>query len=294
VLTWASLIQAVLLSLTVAGLYAAIAAGLTLTVGVTRIINFAHGEFVMLGAFLTYFLFTQYGVSPWIGMIASGAAMGLFSALVYRVFLARVLKHDEHNQLLATLGLSILLVNIAIILWSPDPRVMQAPELVPALQFGEVTVPGNNLVVAGVGGLLFLALQFIMHRTRYGTQMRFASDDAELAMHSGINVDRIFELSFVIGGVAAGVAGGLVALILYVHPVVGLDLVIRAVAIITRGGLGSIPGALVGAAILALAEGLTSTFVPHGGSFGYGVAFLLLLIVLIVWPSGLFGKQTHT
>ena len=293
-MTWASLTQAVLLSLTVAGLYAAIAAGLTLTVGVTRIINFAHGEFVMLGAFLTYFLFTQYGLSPWIGMVASGVAMGLFSALVYRVFLARVLKHDEHNQLLATLGLSILLVNIAIILWSPDPRVMQAPQLVPALQVGGVTVPGNNLVVAGVGGLLFLALQFIMHRTRYGTQMRFASDDAELAMHSGINVDRIFELSFVIGGVAAGVAGGLVALILYVHPVVGLDLVIRAFAIITLGGLGNIPGALIGAAILALAEGLTSTFVPHGGSFGYGVAFLLLLVVLIVWPNGLFGRQTHT
>ena len=293
-MTWASLTQAVLLSLTVAGLYAAIAAGLTLTVGVTRIINFAHGEFVMLGAFLTYFLFTQYGLSPWIGMVASGVAMGLFSALVYRVFLARVLKHDEHNQLLATLGLSILLVNIAIILWSPDPRVMQAPQLVPALQMGGITVPGNNLVVAGVGGLLFLALQFIMHRTRYGTQMRFASDDAELAMHSGINVDRIFELSFVIGGVAAGVAGGLVALILYVHPVVGLDLVIRAFAIITLGGLGNIPGALIGAAILALAEGLTSTFVPHGGSFGYGVAFLLLLVVLIVWPNGLFGRQTHT
>lgn len=293
-MTWASLTQAVLLSLTVAGLYAAIAAGLTLTVGVTRIINFAHGEFVMLGAFLTYFLFTQYGMSPWIGMLVSGAAMGLFSAVVYRVFLARVLKHDEHNQLLATLGLSILLVNIAIILWSPDPRVMQAPQLVPALQIGEITVPGNNLVVAGVGGLLFLALIFIMHRTRYGTQMRFASDDAELAMHSGINVDRIFELSFVIGGVAAGVGGGLVALILYVHPVVGLDLVIRAFAIITLGGLGNIPGALIGAAILALAEGLTSTFVPGGGSFGYGVAFLLLLVVLIVWPNGLFGRQTHT
>ncbi len=293
-MTWASLIQAVLLSLTVAGLYAAIAAGLTLTVGVTRIINFAHGEFVMLGAFLTYFLFTQYGVSPWIGMVVSGAAIGLFAALVYRLFLARVLQHDEHNQLLATLGLSILLVNIAIILWSPDPRVMQAPQLVPSLQVGEITVPGNNLVVAGVGGLLFLALQFIMHRTRYGTQMRFASDDTELAMHSGINVDRIFELSFVVGGVAAGVAGGLVALILYVHPVVGLDLVIRAFAIITLGGLGNIPGALIGAAILALAEGLTSTFVPHGGSFGYGVAFLLLLIVLVVWPNGLFGRQTHT
>lgn len=291
---WASIAQAVLLSLTVAGLYAAIAAGLTLTVGVTRIINFAHGEFVMLGAFLTYALFTQYGISPWIGMLVSGVAIGLFSALVYRVFLARVLKQDEHNQLLATLGLSILLVNIAIILWSPDPRVMQAPPLLPALEFGGVTVPGNNLVVAGVGGLLFLALQYIMRHTRYGTQMRFASDDAELAMYSGINVDRIFELSFVVGGVAAGIAGGLVALVLYVHPAVGLDLVIRAFAIIALGGLGNIPGALIGAAILALSEGLISTFVPHGGSFGYGVAFLLLLLVLTVRPSGLFGKQAQS
>jgi branched-chain amino acid transport system permease protein len=293
-MTWASIAQAVLLSLTVAGLYAAIAAGLTLTVGVTRIINFAHGEFVMLGAFLTYALFTQFGLSPLIGMMISGVAIALFSALVYRVFLARVLKHDEHNQLLATLGLSILMVNIAIILWSPDPRVMQAPQLMPALQVGGVTVPGNNLVVAGVGGLLFLMLQFIMRHTRYGTQMRFASDDAELAMHCGINVDQVFELSFVVGGFAAGVSGGLVALILYVHPAVGLDLVIRAFAIIALGGLGNIPGALIGAAILALAEGLTSTFIPHGGSFGFGVAFLLLLLVLIVRPSGLFGKQAQT
>jgi len=154
-MTWASVAQAILLSLSIAGLYAAIAAGLTLTVGVTRIINFAHGEFVMLGAFLTYALFTRYGISPWTGMLVSGVAIGLFSALVYRMFLERVLKQDEHNQLLATLGLSILLVNIAIILWSPDPRVMQAPQLVPALQFAGVTIPGNNLVVAGVGGCSF-------------------------------------------------------------------------------------------------------------------------------------------
>ena len=260
-MTWASILQAVLLSLSIAGLYAAIAAGLTLTVGVTRIINFAHGEFVMLGAFLTYALYTQYGISPWAGMLVSGVVIGLFSALVYRLFLERVLKHDEHNQLLATLGLSILLVNIAIILWSPDPRVMQAPQLVPTLQLGGISIPG---------------------------------DDAELAKHSGINVDRIFELSFVVGGFAAGVAGGLVALILYVHPTVGLDLVIRAFAIIALGGLGNIPGALIGAAVLALAEGMTSTFIPHGGSFGFGVAFLILLIVLVVRPSGLFGKQAHS
>ncbi|MCW2239224.1 branched-chain amino acid ABC transporter permease [Azospirillum canadense] len=293
-MTIASVSQAVLLSLTIAGLYAAVAAGLTLTVGVTRIINFAHGEFVMLGAFLTYWLHTRYALSPWLGMAASGVALGLFSMLVYRVFLARVLKQDEHNQLLATLGLSILLLNIAVILWSPDPRVMQAPALLPSLRLGDVSIPGNNFAVALVGLTLFLVMLWIKTHTRYGTQMRFASDDPELALHAGINVDRVFELSFVIGGAAAGVSGGLVALVLYVQPTVGVDLVIRAFAIIALGGLGNIPGALVGAAILALAEGLTSTFVPQGGSWGFGVAFLLLLLVLIVRPSGLFGKQVQT
>jgi len=290
----ASVIQAVLLSLTVAGLYAAVAAGLTLTVGVTRIINFAHGEFVMLGAFLTYWLYTRYGISPWLGMLASGVALGLFSIVVYRAFLARVLKQDEHNQLLATLGLSILLLNVAIIMWSPDPRVMQAPALLPTLQFAGVTIPGNNIVVALVGLLLFVALLGIKNYTRYGTQMRFASDDPVLAMHTGVNVDRIFELSFVIGGAAAGISGGLVALLLYVQPTVGIDLVIRAFAIIALGGLGNIPGALVGAAILSLVEGLIGTFVPGGGSWGFGVAFLILLLVLLVRPSGIFGRQVHT
>jgi branched-chain amino acid transport system permease protein len=292
-MTTASVIQAVLLSLSIAGLYAAVAAGLTLTVGVTRIINFAHGEFVMLGAFLTYWLYSRFGISPWLGMLASGAALALFSSIVYRTFLARVLKQDEHNQLLATLGLSILLLNIAIILWSPDPRVMQAPALLPTLSVAGVTIPGNNIVVALVGLLLFAVLLRIKNHTRYGTQMRFASDDPVLAMHTGVNVDRIFELSFVIGGAAAGVAGGLVALVLYVQPSVGVDLVIRAFAIIALGGLGNIPGALIGAAILSLVEGLISTFVPGGGSWGYGVAFLILLLVLLVRPSGILGRQMH-
>lgn len=290
----ASVIQAVLLSLTIAGLYAAVAAGLTLTVGVTRIINFAHGEFVMLGAFLTYGLYTHFGISPWLGILASGVALALFSILVYRTFLARVLKQDEHNQLLATLGLSILLLNIAIIMWSPDPRVMQAPALFPTVQFADLTIPGNNVVVALVGLLLFAALLGIKNHTRYGTQMRFASDDPVLAMHTGVNVDRIFELSFLIGGAAAGISGGLVALVLYVQPSVGVDLVIRAFAIIALGGLGNIPGALLGAAVLSLVEGLIGTFVPGGGSWGFGVSFLILLLVLLVRPSGLFGRQMHT
>ncbi|MFI4986614.1 MAG: branched-chain amino acid ABC transporter permease [Alphaproteobacteria bacterium] len=290
-MAFASIAQTLLLSLTVAGLYAAIASGLTLEFGVTRIMNFAHGEFVMLGAFITYFLYSGLGVSPLLGMLAAGLAMGLLSLIVYRAFLARVLRQDEHNQILATVGLSILIMNLAVILWSPDARVMQAPQLLPTLHLAGATLPGNNLMVLLVGGLLYIALVVFMNFTRYGIQLRCAADDAELAVFSGINVDWMFGLSFVVGGFTAGVAGGLVALVLYVHPLVSTDLVVRAFAIVALGGLGSIPGALVGAVILSLAESITSTFVPGGGSWGYGVAFLLIVLVLLARPTGLFGRE---
>jgi len=290
----AFVIQTLLLSLTVAGLYAAIASGLALEFGVMRIINFAHGEFVMLGAFATYFLNTRYGISPVIGMLVAGLAMGLLSLAVFRAFLLRVLKQDEHNQILATLGLSILITNLAVILWTPDARALHAPPLLPTLRLGEVTVPGNNLFVLLIGALLYVALMLFMTRTRYGVQLRLASDDPDLATLAGVDVERMFGLSFVIGGITAGIAGGLVAVVLYVQPSVGTDLVIRAFAIVVLAGLGSIPGALVGAILLSVAEGLTSTFVPNGASWGYGVAFLVIVVVLLLRPTGLFGKEMRS
>jgi branched-chain amino acid transport system permease protein len=287
-------VQTLLLALCTAGLYAAIASGLTLEFGVTRIINFAHGEFVMLGAFVTYFLNTLYGVPPALGMLVAGVAMGLLSMLVYRSFLAKVLRQDEHNQILATLGLSILMVNLAVIIWTPDARVMQAAPVLPPLQIGGVTIPGNNVFVLLVGVILYAALMAFMRYSRYGIQLRLASDDPDLAMLAGVNVDRMFGLSFVIGGITAGIAGGLVAMVLYVHPSVGLELVVRAFAIVALAGLGSIPGALVGAVVLSLAEGMVATFVSQGGSWGHGVAFLIIVVVLLVRPTGLFGKEMRS
>jgi len=287
-------IQTLLLSLTVAGLYAAIASGLALEFGVMRIINFAHGEFVMLGAFVTYFLSTRFGISPVIGMLIAGLAMGALSLVVFQAFLSRVLKQDEHNQILATLGLSILITNLAVILWTPDARALHAPPILPALRLGAITVPGNNLFVLLIGVLLYVVLMLFMRYSRHGVQLRLASDDTDLATLAGVNVERMFGLAFVIGGVTAGIAGGLVAIVLYVQPSVGTDLVIRAFAIVALAGLGSIPGALVGAILLSIAEGLTSTFVPNGASWGYGVAFLIIVVVLLVRPTGLFGKEMRS
>ena len=286
--------QTLLLALTTAALYAAVASGLTLEFGVARIINFAHGEFVMLGAFITYFLRTLYGVPPAVGMLVAGLAMGLLSIVVYRAFLSRVLRQDEHNQILATLGLSILIVNLAVIVWTPDARAMHTEAVLPPLQFANVTIPGNNVFVLLVGIALYAALVAFMRYSKYGIQLRLASDDPDLAMLAGVNVDYMFGLSFVIGGITAGIAGGLVALVLYVHPSVGLDLVVRAFAIIALAGMGSIPGALIGAVVLSVAEGMVGTFVSQGASWGYGVAFLIIVVVLLVRPTGMFGKEMRS
>jgi branched-chain amino acid transport system permease protein len=286
----ATLSQTLLLALTIAGLYAAIASGLTLEFGVTGIVNFAHGEFVMLGAFITFFLQSRWGCPPLIGMLLAGLAMAALSWLVFDLFLARVIRGDEHSQILATIGLSVLLVSLALLAWSPDARVMHAPDILPPLHFAGATIPGNNLVVFLVGAVLYGALAWFMRRTRYGLLLRLAADDATLAGYTGVNVHGMFRLSFLIGGFTAGVGGGLVALVLYVHPLVGTDLVMRAFAIVALGGLGSIGGALVGAVVLSVAENLTSTFVPGGGSWGYGIAFLIIVLVLVVRPTGLFGR----
>jgi branched-chain amino acid transport system permease protein len=245
----------------------------------------------MLGAFITYFLQSRAGMSPMVGMLVAGLAMAALSWLVFESFLARVLRQDEHSQILATIGLSVLLVNLALLAWSPDARVMHAGDILPPLRLGSVTLPGNNIVVFLVGAALYVALVLFMRHTRYGLLLRLASDDAGLATYAGVDVHGMFRLSFLIGGFTAGVAGGLVALILYVHPLVGTDLVMRAFAIVALGGLGSIAGAVIGAAVLSIVESLTATFVPGGGSWGYGIAFLIIVLVLVVRPTGLFGRM---
>lgn len=285
------LVQSLLLALCTAGLYAAVASGLALEFGVARIINFAHGEFVMLGAFQTYFLYDLYRIPPLVGMLTAGVSMGVLSLLVYRGFLSKVLKQDERNQILATLGLSIFILNIAVILWTPNARVMHAPALLPTLHFSGITLPGNNLAVLLVGCVLFALLMAFMHYSKYGVQLRLASDDPLLATFSGVSVDRMFGLSFIIGGMTAGIAGGLVSLVLYIHPYLGQELVIRAFAIVVLAGLGSIPGALIGAVLLSVIEGLVANFIPQGNSWGYGVAFLIIVLVLLIRPTGLFGKE---
>ena len=241
---------------------------------------FGHGREIYFWSFVVALL-----------VFALGAGVSFYEGVIH-ILDPEEIRNPTVNYVV--LGLSILLLKLAIIGRTPDARAMHATEILPTIRLGGVTVPGNNVFVLVVAVVLHAALIAFLRYTNQGVQLRLASDDPKLAELSGVNVDRMFALSFVIGGITAGIAGGLVALILYVHPVVGMDLVIRAFAIVALGGLGSIPGALIGAVMLSVAEGMTSTFVSHGASWGYGVAFLIIVLVLLVRPTGLLGRERRT
>lgn len=285
----ATLIQTIIFGLLVAGLYACIASGVSIVVGVTRIINFAHGELVMLGAYVTYYLYTA-GVNIFICMIASFISMGLLSLVSYQLFMRRVLDSAEHNQVLSTYGLSILLSNAAMLLFTPIVKAMHVT-MMPSLHLGPIVIPGNYIFIAIFGFILYFGLIFFVNKTKLGAMMKLTSENRQLAKYSGVNTDLAYQVSFVVGGALAGAAGTLVAVMLYVYPTVGSEYITKAFAIVVMGGLGSIPGALLGAAILAVGESLVSTYIPNGASLNFGVSFVMLILMLVIRPNGFFGKR---
>lgn len=285
------IVQSLILSLLMAGLLASVTVGLTLQAGVTRIVNFAHGDFVMLGAYATYFAYTLYGINIFVAVLLGGVAVAVLSWAAYKLVLSRVLQHAQHDQLLATLGMQIILTNLALIFFSPTPRLMQGVDIIPAAVVGEIHIPGNNIFAALVGLAMYIGLWWFVEKSRWGIPMRFAAADPELAAYSGVDVQGMFTISFVIGGIFAGIGGGLVAIVLAIQPAMGVEFVIRAFAIMVLGGMGSIPGALVGAVIFATVDGLSSVILPHGASWGFGVSFLVLLVVMAVKPTGLLTRE---
>ncbi|HXX36517.1 MAG TPA: branched-chain amino acid ABC transporter permease [Thermodesulfobacteriota bacterium] len=284
-------IQTLVFSVLVAGFIATVASGISLVLGVTRIINFAHGELVMLGAYLTYWLYVLYGISPLVSAFISFIAMGVLSYIIFRLFLHRVLQAEGHNQLLATVGLSIVLQNIAMLLWTPNIKTINV-QMLPTYKVGSIVIPGNFLFVAIMGMICYGVLIYIVNYTSYGTMMKMTSDHPQLAQYSGVDVFRAFSLSFVIGGAFAGAAGSMLGVFLYITPLVGLDASLKGFAVVIAGGIGSVPGAIVGALMVSMAEGFCSAFMPEGASWGFGVAFLIVILILLFRPTGILkGKE---
>lgn len=270
------------------GLYALAAVGLGLSVGVIGIVNFAHGEFLMLGAFLGYWLYASYGIDPLAAIPLGAAAVFILGGVIYRGAIQRVLRAPELNQMLLTFGISIFLQNLAVILWGGDPRVATVSYKATAVSLGGFTIGLPQLVVFAIAMTLTLALYAVLGRTRIGKAMRAVAQNRMGAALLGIEVDRVYLLAFGLSTALAATAGMMITLQLSVSPYIGLLYTLKAFAIIVIAGLGNINGVIYASLVLGLSEAFVEFYVPQGGGWAEGVFFLLILLVLLVRPRGLF------
>jgi branched-chain amino acid transport system permease protein len=284
---WTTIAQAVMTGILMGSIYALVAIGLTLIFGVVRIVNFAQGEFLMVGMYISYWLWRLFGLDPYLSLLITMPAMFLFGVLVYGVFFRRVIGAPDLAQIFLTVGLSIVLMNLALFFFTADFRSIRTP-------YGDLTVNLGGVILsvprllAFAGALLFgLLLYLFLWGTNTGKALRAVAQDREVAMLLGINPERMYWLAVGLGGALAGGAGALLLPFFYVFPTVGVTFVLIAFVVVIFGTLGNIKGAFLAAFIVGVAESLGILFA--GGDMGLIVVFVILVLVLAFKPSGLMG-----
>lgn len=282
------LLQSIVSGLLMGGVYSLVAVGLSLIFGVMRIINFAHGSFMMLGMFTTYWLYVLLGIDPYLSLLFSIPALFVIGLIVERFVIDKVLSAPEHNQLLLTLGISMFIENLALFIWSPNYRTLSIPYVNKAATVGTVMISFPKLIAFLFAVLLSAALYYFLKNTDVGKAIRAASEEKEGALTVGINLKRIYYIAFGIGTACVGAAGTLTAPFFYVNPHVGGIFVITAFVIVVLGGMGNIIGALVGGLIIGLAESVGAAFIP--GQLKQFIIYFIFILVLLFKPEGLFGR----
>lgn len=280
-------VQVILDGLWAGLLYGLIAAGLSLIWGVMDVLNFAHGEFLMVGMYVSFFLGFLFKIDPLVSWIASGAFLFILGALTYKLVIARILG-KAMAPLLATFGLSMILKNLTLNRFTPNFRILEGSILEgKAILLGDVILSLPQVVTALFSLAVLGGLYWMLTRTRFGWAIQATALDSEAARLMGVNTERIFLLVFGIGGACVGVAAGLLPSYLATHPDVGTLFGLIAFMVVAMGGFGSIPGALVAAVIIGLVESLAGFYI--GPVYKYIAVFGIYLVVILIRPKGLFG-----
>ncbi|MBN8988978.1 MAG: branched-chain amino acid ABC transporter permease [Rhizobiales bacterium] len=281
------LAQAVLNGLVIGAMYMLMAVGFTLVFGIMRVVNFAHGEFYMLGAFTGFFTYVYWEIPFVVCLIIAASTVGILGMLVERT-LIQPFRADEMSGMIATLAISVIIQNGAVLLWGPVPRAM--PDIVTGtLAIGPFNFPWSRLVVIAAAALIFACFWLFMQRTRLGRAMRAVAQDTETALIQGIRVNYIYPLAFGMSVALAALAGALMGPVFSVSPFVGATPMLKAFVVVILGGLGSVPGAVVGGLMLGMIESFTAT--AFGSLVSDILQLLLVILILLVRPAGLLGQR---
>jgi len=282
-------LQVVLSGVLLGGLYACMAIGFSIVWGVTNLINLAHGSMIIIGAYITWLLWAQFGIDPFLLVPVAAAALFAFGFVLYRVLLHRVAAASLFMTLILTFGLDRVLVNINLQLFSADVRAITLPYADRVLAIGEIRLPYLRIAVFGVALLLTLLLHLFINHTRVGHSIRATAQNARAASVLGIDTRRVYAVTFGLGAAMAGAAGSLIAMVYSFTPVTGDALTMKAFVIVVLGGLGSMHGAIIAGILLGVAENIVSGLIAPG--FRDAVSFFLLLAILLTRPRGLFGNR---
>jgi len=279
--------QLVLNGLSYGALLFLVASGFTLVFGLMRVSNLAHGAFYLVGAYVGIAAVLVSG-NFWYGVLAGAVAAALVGAICERGLLRQV-RGREMPEVLVTVGISFVIADLLLATFGGDPKSIGlhgAPS--GSVQLGAMTYPVYRLFIIGVTVLIGLLLAYVQNRTRIGAVVRAGVDNREMTAGVGIDIDRVFTGVFVFGAALAGVAGAIGAGLLSLNPSSGTEMLLYAMVVVIIGGLGSVPGAALGAALIGVIDVLAKAFVPE---FSYFTVFAPMALVLVLRPQGLLGRS---
>lgn len=269
-------------------IYAAVAVGLALIWGITDVLNFAHGEFLMLGMYAAYWMFTLGHVDPTMSAPLVACLLGFVGFMTYSLVIRRLQKGPPMAIILATFGLAVVLQQLAFIFFTPDYRSLPDTLISGSISLGGISI-GRPQVVTGIVALVVIvALFFLVYRTRWGHALQAVAEDRKVAALVGISPDRVNAQVWVLGSAVVGLAGALLTTFFYVFPSVGTVFGLMAFVAVCMGGFGSLPGAFIAGILIGLIEAMTGYFVEPA----LKTVSVYIVFVLVLWyrPHGLFGR----
>ena len=271
------------------GVMSLMAVGLTLIFGVMRVVNFAHGDMMVWGMYLAWLLATRLGVDPYVGFVVCALALFALGVVVQRALVDRIVDAPHEMQILLMLGVALILENVALLVFGPEPTRVRSPLAAATWYVGPLYVDVARLLTFVVALALSVALYLFLFRTDLGRSIRAAADNPYGALVIGTDVRRVYAVAFGIGAACVGAAGALTAPILPFSPSFGLSASVASFNIVIIGGLGSLLGAFMGGILVSVAESLGAVFLAP--SLKELVSFSLLILILLFRPAGLFGKR---
>jgi branched-chain amino acid transport system permease protein len=284
-----AMMSQLLLGLVNGSFYAMLSLGLAVIFGLLNVINFSHGALYMVGAFLAYIGVTQFGLNYWMMLVLAPLLVGLLGILIERTMLRWLYKLDHLYGLLLTFGLTLLLEGVFRSFYGVSGQTLEVPEqLAGATNLGFMILPNYRVWVVVASVTVCLATWFVIEKTRLGAYLRAGTENPKLVEAFGVNVPMMVMLTYGFGVALAGLAGVLAAPVINVTPLMGSNLIIVVFAVVVIGGMGSILGSILTGLGLGVIEGLTRVFYPEGSEV---VVFVVMVIVLLLRPAGLFGKE---